>query len=85
MTKTPLLLAALPLALMACEPMPAGGDAAATGASENVAASTATSQIPEFTGEDRIIWNSLSDQAKAEALEYIANGGTLKQFVQQGV
>ena len=34
-----------------------------------------------FTGEDLTIWNSLSDDAKKRALEFIRNGGTLREFV----
>lgn len=34
-----------------------------------------------LTREETVIWNSLTDAAKREALIYIENGGTLKQFV----
>ncbi|MEM8871182.1 MAG: hypothetical protein AAGB10_05435 [Pseudomonadota bacterium] len=33
-----------------------------------------------FTGDELIIWNSLSDEAKRRALEFIKNGGTLTEF-----
>ncbi|MEO0913541.1 MAG: hypothetical protein AAFY59_11210 [Pseudomonadota bacterium] len=34
-----------------------------------------------LTADERVIWNSLTDEAKREALEFIQNGGTLTQFV----
>lgn len=34
-----------------------------------------------FTGEELEIWNSLNDDAKRNALEFIRNGGTLREFV----
>lgn len=34
-----------------------------------------------FSGEEQVIWNSLSDAARRDALEYIKNGGTLREFV----
>lgn len=34
-----------------------------------------------LTGEEKGIWNTLTDSAKREALIFIVNGGTLKQFV----
>ncbi len=34
-----------------------------------------------FTGEDLTVWNNLSDDAKKRALEFIRNGGTLREFV----
>ncbi|QHQ36260.1 hypothetical protein [Algicella marina] len=38
----------------------------------------------QFTGDELVIWNSLSDQAKKDALLFIQQGGTLSQFVSQG-
>ena len=35
----------------------------------------------KFTGEELEIWNSLTDDAKRNALEFIRNGGTLREFV----
>ncbi|NNU78918.1 hypothetical protein HMH01_00570 [Halovulum dunhuangense] len=37
-----------------------------------------------FTGEELTIWRSLTDTARAQALEFIRNGGTLREFVAQG-
>ncbi|MEO0913540.1 MAG: hypothetical protein AAFY59_11205 [Pseudomonadota bacterium] len=38
----------------------------------------------QFTGDELVIWNSLSDAAKRDALLFIQQGGTLTQFVSQG-
>ena len=37
-----------------------------------------------FTAEELTIWRSLTDTARAQALEFIRNGGTLREFVAQG-
>lgn len=36
-----------------------------------------------LTPDEQVIWNSLSDQARRDALEFIANGGTLAEFAAQ--
>lgn len=36
-----------------------------------------------FTPEEQQIWDSLTDAARKEALEFIRNGGTLTEFVAQ--
>lgn len=36
-----------------------------------------------FTPEEQVIWDSLTDAARKEALEFIRKGGTLKEFVAQ--
>lgn len=36
-----------------------------------------------FTPEEQKIWDSLTDAARKDALEFIRNGGTLKEFVAQ--
>ncbi len=38
----------------------------------------------QFTGDELVIWNSLGDEAKRDALLFIQQGGTLTQFVSQG-
>lgn len=38
----------------------------------------------QFSGDEQVIWNSLSDAAKRDALLFIQQGGTLTQFVSQG-
>lgn len=37
-----------------------------------------------FTGEDLVIWNSLNEAAKRDALVFLDGGGTLRDFVGQG-
>ncbi len=34
-----------------------------------------------LTPDERVIWNSLTEDARKAAAEFIANGGTLTQFV----
>ncbi|WP_112321873.1 hypothetical protein [Oceanibium sediminis] len=36
-----------------------------------------------FTAEELAIWRGLTDAARKDALEFIRNGGTLKEFVAQ--
>ena len=73
----PLILIAA-LGLAACdETMSCGGDAA----SEPMADTSGTPMPAGLTRDEQTIWNSLSDTAKAQAAEFIANGGTLTQFV----
>ena len=75
------------LALAACEaPVATSADP-----QEAAAPATAPANAPDAGGsiaapaslsaDERIIWNSLTDGAKREALEFIKNGGTLTQFV----
>lgn len=33
-----------------------------------------------FSGDEQVIWDSLSDDAKRRALEFIKNGGSLTEF-----
>ena len=78
------------MTLAACEPLPetagdGGPDPAAASASATATA-TATAQggvaMPAgLSGEERVIWNSLTPAARRQAADYIAAGGTLKQFV----
>jgi len=63
--------------LAACDETSSGGEVAASGA----ATASATPQPAGLSGDEVTIWNSLSETAKAQAAEFIANGGTLTQFV----
>lgn len=69
--------------LAACQAQAPANDAAAPAAAAPApAAATGETPMPAgLTAEERVIWNSLSAPAKAQAAAYIANGGTLKQFV----
>ncbi len=40
-----------------------------------------TPMPPGLSSDERVIWNSLTEAARAEAAAFIANGGTLTQFV----
>ncbi|MEM9814653.1 MAG: hypothetical protein AAF913_18520 [Pseudomonadota bacterium] len=58
-------------------------DPAAT-AADPPAQAQAGADIPEppgLTSDERLIWRTLTPDAKAAASEFIANGGTLTQFV----
>ena len=76
--------AALPVALAACE-APAPGTAAATSATAPASAPAASGEsvaMPAgLTSDERLIWNSLTTDAKRRAVEYMAAGGTFRQFV----
>ena len=85
-----LAAAALPLALAACEtPAPGGAEATSAAAPASAsasasapAASGATVAMPAgLTSDERLIWNSLTPDAKRRAVEYMAAGGTFRQFV----
>lgn len=47
------------------------------------ASAPAVAQPADLTGDEVIIWNSLRPESKQAAAEFIANGGTLTQFVSQ--
>ncbi len=63
--------------LVACDETTSGGG----GAASDAASASATPQPAGLSAEEVTIWNSLSEEAKVQAAEFIANGGTLTQFV----
>lgn len=73
--------------LAACDAPSAGDDGLLVPA--DIAATEAPTVVGEtvpatpasLSGDERVIWNSLTPQAKRDAAAYIANGGTLTQFV----
>ncbi|QHQ36261.1 hypothetical protein [Algicella marina] len=72
--------------LAACDaPMATTDDGAAPAATATAAAPAAeggaTPMPPSLTSDERVIWNSLTEDARREAAAYIRNGGTLTQFV----
>lgn len=73
------------LVLAACEaPVATAADPAEAAAATPATAPETGGSIAapsSLTADERIIWNSLTDGAKREALEFISNGGTLTQFV----
>ncbi|MBD3625987.1 MAG: hypothetical protein HUJ24_11595 [Rhodobacteraceae bacterium] len=80
------------LAVAGCEPLPApeassgsdGAFASGPAAPQATAGVTAQGEVTMpagLTGEERVIWNSLTPAAKKQAADYIAAGGTLTQFV----
>jgi len=77
------------LAVAGCEPMPASeASSGSNGAVASAPATTATASTQAevampagLSGEERVIWNSLTPAAKKQAADYIAAGGTLTQFV----
>lgn len=81
----------LPLALAACEtpPATASGDTAAsasvtaTASADPAAASegTVTPMPGGLSSEERFLWSTMTPAAQAQAATYIANGGTLTQFM----
>lgn len=55
-----------------------------TGAGTAPAAATANGDIAMpagLTAEEQLIWNSLSDQAKRDAVAYMQAGGSFRDFV----
>lgn len=77
------------LALAGCEPVPApqassGSNGAVAPAPAATATATAEGEVAMpagLSGEERVIWNSLTPAAKKQAADYISAGGTLTQFV----
>ena len=51
------------------------------GAAEDAAAASAVPEPAGLSADERLIWSTLNDDAKRQAAEFIANGGTLTQFV----
>ncbi|WP_112321875.1 hypothetical protein [Oceanibium sediminis] len=81
----PILAAlALPLGLAACD-MPAESGSTTGGATATTSAQTSASAdvaMPAgLTSEERFLWSTLTPAAKAQAVTYIENGGTLTQFM----
>ena len=71
-----LLVLSIALGLAACD------DMAGSGNSDTEQAQTGGTPMPAgLTRDEQVIWNSLSEAAKVQAAEFIANGGTLTQFV----
>ena len=77
--RTALLPAAALLALAACDaPAP---DASADPAETAPAATGSTAMPSGLSAEEQFLWTTLTPQAQAQAADYIANGGTLTQFM----
>lgn len=79
MIRTALLPAAALLALAAC-------DAPAPGTSpdpaETAPPATSSAAMPAgLSAEEQFLWTTLTPTAQAQAADYIANGGTLTQFM----
>ncbi len=61
----------------------AGCDAPTGQGSGNAGSSAATAELAPPAGlsrDDLAVWNSMSDAAKADALAFIADGGTFREF-----
>ncbi len=50
-------------------------------AAEPAAASADVTQPAGLSADERVIWNSMTPEARRQAVEFIANGGTFAQFV----
>lgn len=80
----PIALSAVVLGLAACEETTTAADPDAVAAPATDAAAEGAAEVAapaSLTADERTIWNSLTPSAKAQAAEFIANGGTLTQFV----
>lgn len=59
----------------------AAGCTEGTGTTAGVTMSGGTSMPAGLTAEEQLIWNSLNDEAKRDAIAYMEAGGSFKQFV----
>jgi len=57
------------------------GCAESTGTTADVMMSGEVAMPMGLTSEERLIWNSLNDEAKRDAVAYMEAGGSFKQFV----
>lgn len=75
-------VAALGMTTAACEaPAPSNGTTAAGTANAAPASGEAVSMPAGLTADEQVIWNSLTTDAQRRAVEFIAAGGTFRQFV----
>ena len=80
----PVALTGLLAACDAPAPQAADPNEVAAPASEPGTAAEAGEAVPMPAGlnsEERFIWSTLTPQAQRDAAEFIANGGTLLQFI----
>ncbi|MEM9268482.1 MAG: hypothetical protein AAGA78_06045 [Pseudomonadota bacterium] len=72
-------LAACDEAMMEQQAASAEAETAAAAAAPEAPAQD-LSPPPGLSGEEMVIWNALSDSAKADAKTFIASGGTFAEF-----
>lgn len=71
-------------ALAACDAPVAAPDPATEAPVAQTATAEAGAPVPMpagLTSEERFIWSTLTPQAQQQAAAFIANGGTLTQFI----
>ena len=71
----------IPVLALAAFGLSACDETAGTGSQTEQAQTGGTPMPAGLTRDEQVIWNSLSEAAKVQAAEFIANGGTLTQFV----
>ena len=59
----------------------AAGCTESTGTFAGVTMSGEASMPAGLTAEEQLIWNSLSDEAKRDAIDYMEAGGSFRDFV----
>ncbi len=70
------------LGLAGCDmPAETAADGSSTAGAASAEASGGVARPASLSADERVIWNSLTEDARREAAEFIRNGGTLTQFV----